>query len=153
MWRRRCYSNETRATNTNGALKLYFHQEAAPELVRCRRIQWCSSWDWSVTSNRKAEITKGFPSLPSSTQAGTGPNAGFARAEMRSAMILVTCEKEKAIDRKRSKVRGFSMRRRAQRVHRFALFGRILGDGRVLGCYNSDLRSRLKNNVDDEIMI
>ena len=69
-------------------------------------------------------------------------------------MIFVTCEKEKAIDRKGSKVRGFSMRRKAQGVHRFALDGRILGDGRVfLGCYNSDLRSRLKINDVGEIMI
>ena len=46
------------------------------------------------------------------------------------------------------------MRRRAQGVRRFALVGRILGDGRVfLGCYKSDLRSRLKNNDVGEIMI
>jgi hypothetical protein len=69
-------------------------------------------------------------------------------------MIFVTCEKEKAIDRNGSKVSGFSKGERAQGVHGFALVGRILGDGRVfLGCYNSDLRSSLKNNVDDEIMI
>jgi hypothetical protein len=49
---------------------------------------------------------------------------------------------------------GFQRGARAQGVHGFALVGRILGDGRVfLGCYNSDLRSRLKINDVGEIMI
>ena len=69
-------------------------------------------------------------------------------------MIFVTCEKEKAIDRKGSKVSGFSKGERAQGVHGFALVGRILGDGHVFpGCYNSDLRSSLKNNDVGEVMI
>jgi hypothetical protein len=46
------------------------------------------------------------------------------------------------------------MRRRVQGVHRFALVGRILGEGCVfLGCHNSDLRSSLKNNDVGEVMI